>query len=95
MKTILHLCADIGSDSKPYLDNGYNVIRVGKEIGVENFTPPEDVYGIIANPPCTEFSFARTNSIKERDLEKGMFLVKECLRCLTFLKNMQTKEVEV
>ena len=56
MKTILHLCADIGSDSKPYLDNGYNVIRVGKEIGVENFTPPEDVYGIIANPPCTEFS---------------------------------------
>tara|TARA_R100000808_G_scaffold1505_1_gene6794 strand:- start:8828 stop:9412 length:585 start_codon:yes stop_codon:yes gene_type:complete len=82
MKTILHLCADIGSDSKPYLDNGYNVIRVGKEIGVENFTPPEDVYGIIANPPCTEFSFARTNSIKERDLEKGMFLVKECLRII-------------
>ena len=82
MKTILHLCADIGSDSKPYLDNEYNVIRIGKEIGVENFSPPEDVYGIIANPPCTEFSFARTNSIKERDLKKGMFLVTECLRII-------------
>ena len=39
-KTILHLCADIGSDSKPYENAGYNVIRIGKEIGVEKFHPP-------------------------------------------------------
>ena len=81
-KTILHLCADIGSDSKPYADAGYNVIRVGKDIGVENYTPPDNVYGIIANPPCTMFSFARTNAKKQRDLNEGMFLVKECLRII-------------
>ena len=76
------MCADIGSDSKPYEENGYEVIRIGKDIGVENYHPPNDIYGIIANPPCTEFSFAKTNSKIPRDLEKGMFLVKECLRII-------------
>lgn len=28
-KLILHLCADIGSDSQPYRDAGYEVICVG------------------------------------------------------------------
>lgn len=81
MKTILHLCADIGSDSKPYKDAGYNVILIGKNIGVENYYPPADVYGIIANPVCTEFSIA-TGFHKDRDLEKGMFLVNHCLRII-------------
>jgi len=81
-KIILHLCADIGSDSKPYRDNGYNVRCIGKNIGVENYHPPKNVYGIIANPPCTMFSFARTNAKKKRDLQEGMFLVKECLRII-------------
>jgi hypothetical protein len=81
MKTILHLCADTGSDSKPYQDAGYNVILVGSEIGVENFVPPNDVYGIFANPVCTEFS-AATGFEKEGDYEKGMFLVNECQRII-------------
>jgi hypothetical protein len=80
-KTILHLCADIGSDTKPYKDAGYNVILVGKDIGVENFIPPENVYGIIANPVCLEFSTARPNG-KARNPEEGMFLVNECLRII-------------
>ncbi len=80
-KTILHLCADIGSDSKPYKDAGYNVILIGKDIGVENYTPPADAYGIIANPVCTEFSIA-TGFHKDRNLEKGMFLVNHCLRII-------------
>jgi hypothetical protein len=81
MKTILHLCADTGSDTKPYQEAGYNVILVGKDIGVENFHPPESVYGIIANPVCTEFSTARSNG-KARDPENGMFLVNHCLRII-------------
>lgn len=81
-KTILHLCADIGSDSQPYRDAGYNVICVGSDIGVENYHPPKDVYGIIANPPCTMFSFARTNAKKPRDLRQGMELVEACLRII-------------
>ena len=40
MKTILHLCADVGSDSYPYqLDSNYEVIKIGKKIGVENYHP--------------------------------------------------------
>lgn len=81
MKTILHLCADTGSDTKPYRDAGYNVILVGKEIGVENFHPPADTYGIIANPVCTEFSIA-TGFHNHGDYEKGLLLVRECQRII-------------
>jgi len=81
-KVILHLCADTGSDTKPYQDDpDYEVIKVGIDIGVENFKPPYDVYGIIANPVCTEFSTARANG-KARDPEEGMKLVKECIRII-------------
>ena len=82
-KIILHLCADIGSDSKPYRDAGYKVILVGSDIGIENFNPDMNVYGIIANPPCTHFSIARHSNAKvKRDLMEGMRLVKECQRII-------------
>lgn len=81
-KIILHLCADTGSDTKPYRDAGYTVVLVGKDIGVENYHPPANVYGIIANPVCTEFSTAQGFHIK-KDLEKGMFLVRECQRIIS------------
>ena len=81
MKTILQLCADTGSDTKPYKDNGYNVVLIGKDIGVENYHPSQDVYGIIANPVCTEFSIA-TGFHKQGDYEKGLFLVRECQRII-------------
>lgn len=81
-KVILHLCADTGSDTFPYQnDPAYEVIKVGKDIGVENFKPPHDVYGIIANPVCLEFSTARKGG-KARNPEEGMFLVKECIRII-------------
>lgn len=89
MKTILHLCADTGSDTKPYKDSGYNVILVGKDIGVENYHPPKNVYGIIANPVCTEFSTARYNG-KARNPHKGMFLVNECLRIIREAENISS-----
>lgn len=81
MKIILQLCADTGSDTKPYKDAGYEVILIGKDIRVENYTPPSNVYGIIANPVCTEFSTARSNG-KARNPEEGMFLVRECQRII-------------
>lgn len=82
MKTILHLCADIGSDSQPYKEAGYNVICIGQKQDVRTYEPPEDVYGIIANPPCTMFSFARTNAKKPRDLREGMECVEACLKII-------------
>ena len=80
MKKILHLCADTGSDSFPWIDE-YEVILVGSDVGVENYHAPEDVYGVFANPVCTEFSTARSNG-KARNPEEGMFLVKECQRII-------------
>ena len=82
-KIILHLCADIGSDSRFYqLDDSYEVIKIGIEIGVENYTPPKNVYGVIANPVCTEFSNIQGRSEDKKDYEKGMFLVNHCLRVI-------------
>lgn len=82
-KTILHLCADIGSDTKPYRDHAdYNVILVGSKIGVENYNPPKNVYGIIANPVCTEFSVANNGYHKHGDYKKGMVLVNHCIRII-------------
>lgn len=81
-KIILHLCADTGSDSKPWADAGYNVIKIGSDIGVENFWPPVKVHGVIANPVCTEFSTARSSG-KARNPDEGMFLVKECQRIIS------------
>ena len=80
-KIILHLCADIGSDSRPYKLAGYDVRLIGAEIGVENYTPPTNVHGIIANPVCTEFSTAKGFD-KFNDIEKGMFLVRHCQRII-------------
>jgi len=81
-KVILHLCCDeeIHSDSQPYIDAGYDVRLIGESIGVENYTPYEKIYGIIANPPCTMFSFARTNAKIPRNLQQGMICVRHCLR---------------
>lgn len=81
MKTILHLCADLGSDSFPYqIDPDYEVIKIGKDVGVENYSPDRSIWGVIANPVCTEFSFAKF--LHEQDEEKGMFLVKHCIRII-------------
>jgi len=65
----------------PYKQNGYNVILIGSKIGVENYHPPKGVYGIIANPVCTEFSTARSTG-KARNPEEGMRLVRECQRII-------------
>ena len=83
MKVILHLCADTGSDTRFYsYDNEYKILLIGSNIGVENYHAPKDVYGIIANPVCTEFSTARSNG-KARNPDEGMFLVKECQRIIS------------
>lgn len=82
MKTILHLCADLGSDSRPYqLDPEYEVILIGKDIGVENYSPDRPIHGVIANPPCTDFSTA-PGFDKVRDQTEAKSLVNHCLRII-------------
>jgi len=81
MKKILHLCADTGSDSYVFSMHGFEVIKVGVDIGVQNFSCKEEIYGVFANPPCTEFSTARPSGLA-RDPNKGMYLVDHCLRII-------------
>lgn len=40
------------------------------------------IYGILSAPPCTQFSFARTNAKTPRDLYSGMEVVEACLRII-------------
>ena len=81
-KTILHLCADMGSDSYPYdVDPSYDVIKIGQNIGVENYHPDRFIHGVIANPVCTEFSIARGFNV-ETKMSVGMEIVNHCIRII-------------
>jgi len=92
-RIILDLCGGTGSWSKPYKDAGYTVIVLtlpdNDIMNLEKGDFPEvarlinenKIYGILAAPPCTEFSIARNDKTakKPRDLREGMKLVNQCL----------------
>lgn len=44
--------------------------------------PLKNIYGILAAPPCTMFSLARTRAKKPRDFVEGMETVEACLRII-------------
>lgn len=84
-KIILDLCGGTGAWSRPYKDAGYDVrIITLPEWDVVKFSNYdwdwENVYGILAAPPCTMFSMARTNAKTPRDLKGAMETVEACLR---------------
>ncbi len=86
-KIILDLCGGTGAWSEPYRKAGYtvklftlpehDVLEWWKDAYICNVIG--NTYGILAAPPCTMFSFARTNAKKPRDLEEGMRVVRACL----------------
>lgn len=54
---ILDLCGGTGSWSRPYRAAGYDVRLVTlPECDVRTYTPPDEVHGVLAAPPCTEFA---------------------------------------
>lgn len=86
-KIILDLCGGTGAWSKPYKDAGYDVRLIDVEQGedVRLYTPPDNVYGILAAPPCTHFSSsgARWWQIKGNlALQEGLSVVDACLRII-------------
>ena len=82
-KIILDLCGGTGAWSKPYKEAGYDVRLITlPENDVRTYTPPENVYGIFAAPPCTMFSLARTRAKTPRDLKQGMEIVIACLNII-------------
>jgi len=83
-KIILDLCGGTGSWSRPYSDNEeYDVFNITlPKYDVRTFSPPPRTYGILAAPPCDQFSFARTKAKQPRDLIGSMEIVYHCLRII-------------
>lgn len=81
-KIILDLCGGTGSWSKPYKQAGYDVRLITlPENDVLTYKPPDNVYGILAAPPCTEFSRAKHFHGKgnyKHDTESAMKIVNAC-----------------
>lgn len=80
---VLDLCAGSGSWSRPYELAGYRVLRVSlPEHDVRTFVLPEGerVHGVLAAPPCDQFSLARNGTPSPRDLVRGMECVNACMR---------------
>ncbi len=69
--------------SNPYKEAGYDVrIITLPKYDVKTYQPPDRVYGILAAPPCTEFSFAKSNAKYPRNMRAGMEIVIACLRII-------------
>ena len=82
-KIILDLCGGTGAWSRPYKAAGYDVrVITLPEHNVHTFNPPKNVYGILAAPPCTMFSRARTTAKTPRDFRGAMQTVQHCLRII-------------
>ena len=83
-KIILDLCGGTGSWSRPYQQAGYDVrIITLPDYDVRTYTPPLDVYGILAAPPCTEFSILNCRAeARTRHPEVGMEIVDACFRII-------------
>ena len=84
-KIILDLCGGTGAWSRPYKEAGYDVrVITLPEYDVRDLMVQQECvfskpYGILAAPPCTMFSDARTNAKTPRDLREGMAVVQACL----------------
>jgi hypothetical protein len=87
-KIILDLCGGTGSWSKPYKDAGYDVRLITlPEHDVRLYIPPENVYGILAAPPCTVFANSGARwSRSEDDMREGLSIMDACLRIIYFCK---------
>lgn len=89
-RIILDLCGGTGAWSKPYADAGYDVrIITLPQYDIQKYTPPQNIYGILAAPPCTMFSMARTTAKAPRDLAEGMQLVERCLQIIWQVRKQQ------
>ena len=83
---ILDLCGGTGSWSRPWKLAGYDVHNItlpDYDVRTFSFRERERVYGILAAPPCTEFSIANCKAEKrERNFNIGMELVDACIRII-------------
>jgi len=85
-KIILDLCGGTGAWSQPYTDTGYDVRNITlPSYDVRAYSPPDDVYGIIAAPPCTHLAGSGARWWKEKGEERlfeALSIVDACLRII-------------
>jgi hypothetical protein len=83
-RVVLDLCGGSGSWSAPYRAAGYDVRVVTlPDDDIRTYTPPPAVWGILAAPPCTEFSCARNGRPDvPRDVVRGLETVAACMRVI-------------
>lgn len=95
MKNIIISLFDLtGNWSKPYKDNGYEVIQVDLQLGIDILTwdykqiPKENVYGILNASPCTDFALsgARHFAKKDKDgrTEKSIKIAKKGMEIINY-----------
>lgn len=80
-RIVLDLCGGSGAWSKPYADAGYDVRLVTwPDLDVRTYQPPSNVHGVLAAPPCTEFSVAKAS--QRRNFAQALEPVIACLRII-------------
>lgn len=80
-KIILDLCGNTGAWSRPYANAKYDVrIITLPYFDVRTYRPPDNVHGILAAPPCNQFSLAKGN--QPRDFVSGMEIIRACLNII-------------
>jgi hypothetical protein len=91
MKNILSLFDYSGAWSSPYRESGYNVVQIDIKLGndILNYDYSlNEVYGILAAPPCTDFSLSGSRYFKRKDedgtTEKSVKLVKKTIEIIQF-----------
>jgi len=105
-KIILDLCGGTGSWSRPYSENKYEVIVVTLPkydvtkwkhkdyLWLRKIIHSGKVYGVLAAPPCTEFSFARTKAKIPRNLPSGLRIVNSCQEIIHECQYMINKDAQ-
>ena len=67
-------------------DNSVRLITLPNN-NVRTYVPPDNVYGILAAPPCTEFSVLNCIAeARKRKPEEGMVVVNACLKIIELCK---------
>lgn len=83
-RLILDLCAGSGSWSRPYASAGYRVLSCTlPDADVRTMPQLGPVWGVLAAPPCDQFSLARNGHPNlPRDIRGGLEVVSACLRLI-------------
>lgn len=90
------MCGGTGCWSSPYSKNNneyivknitlpeYNILNWANYNDIVSFVDKNEIYGVLAAPPCTMFSIARIDNtaIAPRNLRQGINIVMSCLELI-------------